>query len=236
MAFESENIEQGQDTSASGAENGDAGTGDDLSGVLGGPDATFVSGEKKPVNAGFLIMAGFLLAAGAGTYVMYTRTTAAQAPPTPEAVAAQSTISSFIANDKANAARMQDLLANTEKAVEQFRAAPAKKQIPVEDLQTNPFSLEGDKDDARVDDGNDHPANDAAAKRREAEQRAATLKAAQGLNLQFVVTGKKKSCLINNQRYTEGQSVGDFVVETIESNRVIIRKDDARFELTMKKK
>ena len=34
---------------------------------------------------------------------------------------------------------MRDLLQNTEKAVEQFRAAPAKTQVPLENLQTNPF-------------------------------------------------------------------------------------------------
>jgi hypothetical protein len=237
MAFESEQNEQGLNTGDDGAGGPDAaggGAGDDLSGVLGSPsDAGFVSSEKKPVNTGTLVMAGFILAAAAGTYLMYKRAANAHTAPTPEAAAAQTTITQFLSNDKANAAKMRDLLVNTEKAVEQFRAAPAKKQIPVEDLQTNPFSLDGENEG---DDANAQQHLDGAtAKRREAERREATLKAAQALNLQFIVSGRKKSCLINNVRYVEGQAVGDFVVESINTNSVIVSKDDARFELKMKK-
>ena len=236
MAFENEQNDQGQqDAGATGADGtaggGGGGGADDLSGVLGEQEVSFVSGEKKPMNTGTLIMAGFLLAAGVGTYLMYTRTAPAQTEPTPEAAAAQSTITTFLSNDKANAAKMRDLLVNTEKAVEQFRASPGKKQIPVEELQTNPFRLE-EADDGRVAEANP---NDNNAKRREAEQRAATLKAAQALNLQFTVVGRKKSCLINNVKYTEGQSVGEFTIESIGADSVIVRKDEQRFELKMKK-
>lgn len=230
MAFGSEQNETGQDTGMS-AEG--TGPGDDLSGVLGAQDTTFVSSEKKPLNTGTLVMAGFILAAGLGTYVMYTRSAPANTAPTPEAAAAQTTITAFLSNDKANATKMRDLLINTEKAVEQFRASPGKKQIPVEELQTNPFSLEGDKDG---EDAGDTRTDEVTAKKREAEQRAALLKAAQSLNLQFVVTGRKKSCLINNARYVEGQTVGEFTIESIGANSVVVRKDDARFELKMKKK
>lgn len=234
MASEFEQNEQGQqDGGASGAD-GSAGAGgaDDLSGVLGEQEVSFVSGEKKPLQTGTLIMAGFLLCAGAGTYLMYKRSAPADTLPTPEAQAAQSTITAFLTNDKANAEKMRDLLENTEKAVEQFRASPGKKQIPVEELQTNPFSLDSEDDAERPVDAN---LSDVALKKREAEQRAATLKAAQALNLQFIVTGKKKSCLINNVKYTEGQTVGEFTIESISPNSVVVRKDDQRFELKMKK-
>jgi hypothetical protein len=125
---------------------------------------------------------------------------------------------------------MRDLLQNTEKAVEQFRAAPAKTQVPLEELQTNPFRFA----DANPD-GTPADEDEAAAKKKAEEAKAATLKAAQALNLQFIVVGRKKSCLINNVRYLEGQTLGEFTIDSISPNAVIVRKDEARFELKMKK-
>jgi len=234
MALEHDETSQEQDSTVSAGDDGtgmgDGSGGDDLSGVLGSGDGGgFVSEEKKPLNTGTLVMAGFLLACGVGTYVMYTRNAPAKTTPSADAAAAQSTITQFLSDDKQNVSKMKDLLKNTEKAVEQFRAAPAKTQVPLENLQTNPFRIA-----AATPDGT--PGEDeAAAKKKAEEARAATLKAAQALNLQFIVVGKKKSCLINNGRYLEGQQVGEFTIESISANSVVISKDDARFELKMKK-
>ena len=235
MALEHDETSQEQDSTVSASDDG-TGMGDgtdgggDLSGVLGSGDGGgFVSEEKKPLNTGTLVMAGFLLACGVGTYVMYTRNAPAKTAPSADSAAAQSTITQFLSDDKQNVSKMKDLLQNTEKAVEQFRAAPAKTQVPLENLQTNPFRIA-----AATPDGT--PGEDeAAAKKKADEARAATLKAAQALNLQFIVVGKKKSCLINNGRYLEGQQVGEFTIESISPNSVVISKDDARFELKMKK-
>jgi preprotein translocase subunit SecG len=235
MALEHDETSQEQDSTVSvgddGTGIGDGTDGSDLSGVLGSGDGGgFVSDEKKkPLNTGTLVMAGFLLACGVGTYVMYTRNAPANTGPSADTTAAQTTITQFLSDDKQNVSKMKDLLQNTEKAVEQFRAAPAKTQVPLEALQTNPFRFgPATPDGAPADD-------DAATKKKAEEARAATLKAAQALNLQFIVVGKKKSCLINNGRYLEGQQVGEFTIESISPNAVVISKDDARFELKMKK-
>ena len=235
MALEHDESSQEQESTGSvdgsgdaGGDGGDGGDGSDLSGVLGGGEGGgFVSEEKKPLNTGTLVMAGFLLACGIGTYVMYTRNAPAKTAPSADAAAAQTTITQFLSDDKQNVSKMKDLLQNTEKAVEQFRAAPSKTQVPLDELQTNPFRIAATTPDGA-------PSDDEAAKKAE-EARAATLKAAQALNLQFIVVGKKKSCLINNARYLEGQQVGEFTIESISPNSVVIQKDDARFELKMKK-
>jgi hypothetical protein len=233
MALEHDETSQELDTTAAdgGDGLGDGADGNDLSGVLGGggDGGGFVSEEKKPVNTGTLVMAGFLLACGVGTYFMYTHNSQAKAGPSADATAAQKTITQFLSDDKQNVSKMKDLLQNTEKAVEQFRAAPAKTQVPLEALQTNPFRFGPVQPDGTP--GED----EAAAKKKADEARAATLKAAQALNLQFIVVGRKKSCLINNGRYLEGQQVGEFTIESISPNSVVITKDDQKFELTMKK-
>jgi hypothetical protein len=162
---------------------------------------------------------------------MYNRNATANTAPTPESAAAQSTITQFLSDDKANVNKMKDLLENTEKAVEQFRNAPGKAQIPIEDLQTNPFRF-AQSDETEV------PAEDVdtiTSRKREEAAKAATIKAAQALSLQFVVSGRKKSCMINNSRYVEGDKVGDFTIESINTNAVVIAKGDAKFELQMKK-
>jgi hypothetical protein len=218
------------ETEPAAAEETAGGGGEDLSGVLGTPETSFVSGEgKKPLNTSTLIMAGFLLACGVGTYVMYTRNANANNTPTAEAAAAQTTISQFLSDDAGNVNKMKDLLENTQAAVEQFRASPGKKQIPVDDLQTNPFRFSEADETAAVD------TDDITSRKRQAEQRAATIKAAQALNLQFIMSGKRKSCMIDNKVYRESEEVGGFTIESISPSSVIIRKDDARFELQMKK-
>jgi hypothetical protein len=231
MALEHEQSEQ-QDSMNADADTG----GDDLSGVLGagGGDGPFVSGEgKKPLGTGTLIMAGFLLACGAGTYVMYTRSAPASTAPSAEAAAAQTTITQFLSDDKENVSKMKDLLHNTEKAVEQFRAAPGKLQVPVDQLRINPFRIAADEEKPATD--ADEPIDTLTSKRREEAERAATLKAAQGLTLQFIVSGRKKSCMINNAKYGEGDTVGEFTVDSITATSVVVSKGSARFELKMKK-
>lgn len=224
MAFENE--PQQQEESAISET-----TGDDLASALGGAEVAFVSEEKKPLNTSTLIMGGFLLACGIGTYFMYNRNATARTAPTAESAAAQSTITQFLSDDKANVNRMKDLLENTEKAVSQFKNAPGKAQVPIEDLQTNPFRFaQSDQAEAPAED-----VDAVTARKREEAARAATIKAAQALNLQFIVSGRKKSCMINNARYVEGDKVGDFTIDSISSDAVVIARGDAKFELRMKK-
>jgi preprotein translocase subunit SecG len=236
MAYE--NVEHGQQGSDASADAGvgDAlggidSTGADLTGMLNGQEGAFVSDEKKPLSKGTLVMAGILLACGVGTYAMYTRSAAVDGAPTPEAAAAQSTINQFLQGDAGEVTKMKDMLKDTEKVVQQFLTSPGKKQVPVGDLQTNPFrvaAVEEEEEAAPAVDPN-------ASKKQQEERRLAVLKSARALNLQFVMSGKRKTCMINNTVYREGQNVDGFKVEQITADAVVVRKDDARFELRMKK-
>ena len=234
MTFQDAQDQQDQSGATDGtAEGSESGGAEDLSGVLGAQDSTFVTGEKKPLNTGTLIMAGFLVACGIGTYVMYTRNATANIKPTAEAAAAQATITQFLKEDETNVTQMKELLQNTAAAVEQFRASPGKAQVPVDELQTNPFRFGGEETSAAPT--GDAEADTLSSRKREAEAKAATLKAAQALNLQFIVSGKKKSCMINNARYVEGDTVGEFAVESIGADAVVVNKGESRFKLTIKK-
>ena len=222
----------GTDDTAGAGDPGAGGGGGagELSDVLGNQEASFVSDEKKPLSTGTLIMAGLLLACGAGTYFMYNRSAPASVKTGADVATAQKTINEFL-EDKSGAENMKDLLNNT-KAVEQFRASPGKVQVPVDDLRTNPVRA------AELETGK-APAEDvdaATAKRRPEAARAATLKSAQGLTLKFVMSGgKSKSCMIDDKTYREGQAVGEFTLEQINTDSVILLKDGLKYKLPLKK-
>src|SRR5688500_17326826 len=101
MAYDNEAGQQ--DQGGQPTDEGALAGGEDLNGMPNSQDTTFVTDEKKPLSKGTLVMAGILLACGAGTYVMYTRS-APSAAPTAEAAAAQSTINQFLNKDAGNVA------------------------------------------------------------------------------------------------------------------------------------
>lgn len=65
-------------------------------------------------------------------------------------------------------------------------------------------------------------------------QRMAARHDVQTLQLQSIVAGRgRRACLINQGVYEAGQTVGGFVVEKIDADRVILRRDSFRFELKL---
>ena len=51
----------------------------------------------------------------------------------------------------------------------------------------------------------------------------------------MIHSGTRKSCMINNTLYTEGQEIDSFVVERINPGAVVVRNGVYRFELRMQK-
>lgn len=210
-----------QDESAEPAESFD----------LAGDEAAYVTGEpKKPLSKGSVAMFVVLAAAGAGTYLMYART----GPQTASAATdpkAQRVIKEYMTGRDKNFLAMQKMLRDTEAVVEQFLNYPSVKQIPLSALSANPFRLVDPLPDAaaaRPDDAKD--------KKRREEERVAILKAVNNLQLQSVMSGgARKSCMVNNALYTEGQQVDAFTIEKITNNSVIVRNGTYRFELRMQR-
>jgi hypothetical protein len=206
---------------------------DALTGALAASDGGgfVVEQKKKSVGAGTIAMGGVLLACGAAMAFMGMRSgpSAADAA-TPESAGANKTISQFLSDDKDNVKKMRDLLTSTEKAVQQFVTYPGKTQVPVKNLRGNPFRLRAAKPvTAKADD------DAATARKRLEDRRLAAQAGVRKLNLQSIVHGKTKACMVNNTLYTEGQKVEGFTVEKIEPQRVVVRSDVFRFELKMKR-
>jgi hypothetical protein len=219
-------LEQNDDQAGDGA---DSSSEESYEGEAGVDSAFVVTGEKQPLSKGTVVMFVILAIAGCGTYYMYSRssTQTAQAAADPKA---QAVIKQFMTERDKNAAALKKTLTDTESYVRQFLNGRVQ-QIPLSGLHANPFRTAPatpDEGPSRLD--------EEAQKRKREEERVAILKAVNGLQLQSVMhSDARKSCMINNALYTEGQTVETFLVEKIAPNTVIVRNGQYRFELRMQR-
>ena len=120
-------------------QDGGGGSGDEsYESELG--DGSFVVAEnKKPISKSTLVMIVIILCAKAGMYFMYKRSTPAAA----EAGDARATqvIKQFMSDKDKNFTLMQKMLTETKGVVDQFMNYPNMKQIPLTELQANPFTM-----------------------------------------------------------------------------------------------
>ena len=209
----------------------------DLGEALAGQETTFVAeAQKKTLSQGTLLVTVLLAACGGALYFMYARSgpSAAGAAETTATAAASTTINQFLTNGGGNVELMKQMLKDTEKVVEQFKSHPAKTQVPLTRLQTNPFRQNVAKTSAET-----QADAAAAAKKKLAEERKAVVAAAKALKLQSILhsqrAGSRKACMIDNKMYTEGDVVGGFTVERIAAGEVFVKQGKHRFKLVMKK-
>jgi hypothetical protein len=231
------NEEYEQDDQNQGDGEGGDGAGEE-SYDSGDVDSSFVVAEnKKPISKSTVVMIVIILCAKAGMYFMYKRSapSAAQAG---DAKAAQ-VIKQFMSDKEKNFSLMQKMLTETKSVVDQFMNYPNLKQIPLSELQTNPFAVAKPNDDGNMSDARRKQLESEAEKVRDAEKHAIA-KAANGLRLMSVVTsGSRKACMINNTLYMQGQIVQaddlSFMIEDIAPNRVVVKCGNFKFELSMQK-
>jgi hypothetical protein len=215
-----ENFDNESETGADGAQ-------ETLDALGSGNEMTFVTGEaKKPVNTTMIVLFAIISVGGGALFFMHAKTGPQQAAAS-KTDAANKTIGQFLSAGPSNIKTMQTMLHNTEKVVQQFNAYPSVKQVPLQQLQMNPF---------RVTASNSGDDDDPVAKRKLADQRQAVLKLYQTLQLQSIMFGEKnRSCMINNTLYREGQAVNGFTIEKITKDNVSIKQDAWRFDLKMAK-
>ncbi len=197
-----------------------------LNDALAESEMDFLSTEKKPLSKSTVVVFGLILASAAGLYFMYARSGPQSAAASAVSGKDKQAIKQFLDNGPENMKLMESMLRNTQAVVDQFHSYPSMKQIPLDDLNGNPFRHVSSTPaaDARGED---------MEKKRE-EERLAALNAVQALRLQSILYGEtRKACMINNALYREGQQVGDFVIERINPDAVVVKRSAYRFELRM---
>ena len=194
-------------------------------------DTDLIATEKKPINRSAVTL--FVIAAigTAATYAMHLRAgpqAARGADPT--MMVAETTINDFMKGGKTNIVELNQMLDGTAKAVEQFRDYTNVAQVPIGELKVNPFQSSALKPLAPVEDSAE------VARKKKEEEHAAIVKAVQALQLQtIVIRANHKTCIISNTMYQEGDALGDFKIDKINPNAVVVRNGAYKFELRMGK-
>jgi hypothetical protein len=206
----------------------------DLQQTLSEESADFaVEPPRRPqMGRGTLLLLGLAVAGLGGTYFMYLRSgpQRADASTVAQAKAADQAIHSFLNGGADGRRMMEHLLHNTQQVVQRFLSYPSATQVPLKDLKGNPFR----QLPVAAVAGRQQQISRLEEQRKQEQARAVMLKSARTLKLQSVFLGTNlKTCVINNTLCREGQRVGDFTVEAIQSGAVILRSGQDRFELKM---
>jgi len=190
-------------------------------------DMIFAPEASKPGrNAGMLMICFVMIGVGV-IYFMRARGGG------PSAVSADVQKADMLIKgfDKAQVIKMQDLLKNTEKVVQQFNqdrnVGDDKK------LEYNPFNYHSP---------NEKPGESAATKEERERQRLAKIRKERfaedlkALRVQSVIVNSfAKTAMINNKLVQEGQEMRQGAVTKLSPNSVIVNRDGQRAEININK-
>jgi hypothetical protein len=189
--------------------------------------------EAAPQRGALMLLMGIIIIGGGGLLIMRQRTGPTSVAASPAAKEAQNEVNAFLVDGGKNLNQMRDLLANTEKVVEQFLAYPSVRQVTVEQLKTNPFLVQKPETPKTVDPTGEQARLAAIAKEKEKEE---ITKAAGQLQLQSILWSDPDAiCMVSGRAYGKGQVVQGFTIENIDRNSVTVRKGEYRFRLSMSK-
>lgn len=201
-----------------------------LTEAMTGSEEFLVEGGTKqgpsPALVGLLIAA---IVGGIGWfgYKNFVASAGAATVTTASGADARKTINEFLATGGKDVVAMEEMLKNTEKVVKQFLAYPTMTQVPLQDLQTNPFRFAAPPEET---------ASKADEQRKVEEAKGKAIKAASELRIESLMTGRNGgTAIINGKVVRPGDTVDDFFIEEIKTSSVIVRSGTFRFELRLAK-
>lgn len=193
-----------------------------------GADEAFVTDEPRGGRSAGLVVLAFLVVGAGGIYFMRLRSGPATAAASAEVTSANATIDNFLKDGGKNAVAMRELLKNTESFIQQFINSAQAETVQVEKLDTNPFRFA-----ATATEDPDRAERESAAKKE--KEKAQVLRDVQALQLQSVISGRVRTCMINNRACVEGDQIEGFTIEQINASDVTVRKGGYRLRLSMKR-
>lgn len=239
MNLDSNNSPFGDDTSSSSAASFAA----QLAG--GGDDGGYVVEQPKSrVGGTTLAFIGLAAIAAGGLWLMRQRAgvtpaVASAAVVDPQQEAARASIQQFLAGGSSEVEQMKNLLADTQAIQDRFIAFSDSKQVPLEELKTNPFWHEAAEEDTTDDDASqDWKEEERVARAQEQlrlEQQRLIATDAGSLKLATIILGSRPSCIINGTICRVGSTIDKFTVVGIRADEVDVRRDGYEFTLKLNK-
>ncbi|MEM6550972.1 MAG: hypothetical protein AAF750_02360 [Planctomycetota bacterium] len=124
---------------------------------------------------------------------------------------------------------------NTSDLIEQFDLDRTEKNVPVEEVQKNPFRLEAQKAADPVDPDAARKADEARKMEEQAKKLAALRSEFQTLTLQSVMNGPNPIAVINGDFLRVGATVGSFTITRIDRLTVTLEADGVSYDLSVKR-
>lgn len=203
----------------------------------GGAGAEFVlPAPKKSLSKGTIIFVVVAALAAGGLWWMKQRT---GGPAPAEAAdagvdAARASIQQFLAGGSGSVSEMKTLLADSENITDKFASFNENRQVPLEELKTNPFYHEIPLDDSATLEA---PRLDLSRQQQEARriEMERLSNAAAQLQVQTIFFGRNPTAMIGGKICQVGQQIGEFKVTAIRADAVELGAGAHRFELKLKR-
>ncbi len=195
------------------------------------------SAGRPKLNRSTLILVGVFLAGAGAVAFLAMRGGPKEATASDKDLELK--VEQFIARDTAKKVAgttktKADDLADTRKVVDEFYNFASRRQVPLDNLKSNPFVFgDGEEESTPAED------NTRAAKRAAAEAAAKRKKALAAelakLTLQSVMGGRRgNTAIINNNFVAINDSLGSFVVKSISGRSVELAAGETTFTLSLK--
>jgi hypothetical protein len=206
--YEDQNVDSsGQDQTDGGAGGEGGGEENNEADMIFAPEAS-----KPGRNAGMLMIAFVMIGVGV-IYFMRARGGPSVVSANPDVIKAKQLIDGF---DNNQVKKMQDLLKNTQKVVEQFNdEGKNTREDPKLDL--NPFAFKSPTDPKPVKPGDPNKAHDVA--------QTQFLDGINNLRVQYLMVSPfARTAMINNKLIQEGQEIDGYAVDKITPTEVFFSK------------
>ncbi len=208
---------------------------------LAGGGAEFViPTAKKSMSLGMMVFVGVAVLAAGGLWWMHKRTggpTPAEAAD-PGVTAARESIQQFLAGGTGSVKEMKTLLADSAQITDKFATYSEDRQVPLEELKTNPFYTETGETTQEAPAVDMTRMQQEERARREAEKKRLETErltlAASKLQVQTIFFGRNPTALVDGKICQVGQQLGDFTVTAIRPDAIEIKSGEHTFEVKLK--
>ncbi len=219
------------DSFQDGPAGGDGLSEDQLAAIDGGSFGSSSEGSKR----NFVLFGALIAIVGGTLWAMrmagnIQENTGANPQAEREVEAALKRLTSKAGAEGVTKSSAGDMFRDTKDVVKMFDNDPTRNQIPLEEVQKNPFELYGDASSKKK--GSVKQVSDTEKERMLFKQKME--KELRTYTIQTILQGTPSAAIINGKVYREGDKLGSFVIDAIGAKEIRLVAKRIAFKLKMK--